>query len=107
MRILRTMVKTKRATNLNLPTVLVKVSESYAAANGRNMSELVAQLLRDFLEERQIPCEADLADIISQLRKRSREQESVTIEDVGRAAERLTDARAESKTKQAARKRAA
>lgn len=70
MRILPCMTKTKKATNLNLPTVLVKVTESYTAANGRSMSELVAQLLREFFGERSIPCEADLADIIAELRKR-------------------------------------
>lgn len=64
------MMKTKKATNLNLPKVLVTVTESYVAANGRNMSELVAQLLREFLGVRSIPCEADLSDIIAELRKR-------------------------------------
>lgn len=70
MRILPPMMKTKKATNLNLPTVLVKVTESYVTANGRSVSELVAQLLREFLGARQIPCEAELSDIIAELRKR-------------------------------------
>ena len=70
MRIIRRMMKTKKATNLNLPKVLVTVTESYVAANGRSMSELVAQLLREFLGARSIPCEADLSVIIAELRKR-------------------------------------
>lgn len=106
MRIVRRMKATKRALNLNLPTVLVEVAEAYAGANGRSMSDFVAQLLRDHLASRSIPYEADLEGVILRLiAKSSGATEEATeklLEKLANSAEQLNKVRRKPKREKAA-----
>jgi hypothetical protein len=63
--------RTKATTNLNLPCVVKTVADSWAKANGRDLSDLVGELLRNFLQSKSVPCEADLFTIIELLKKRA------------------------------------